>query len=115
MAGNKGFRNLPKLERLKRGRLRPGPRPAERGAGRLPRPRPALASRVVALADFPLLHQQALRVVADILCQRRRGEEAYVVGGAVRDLMLSRPTVEDLDLTVPSGALALAAVLADRL
>ncbi len=124
MAGNKGFRNLPKLERLKRGRPRPGPRPVERGAGRLPRPRPALPSRVVALADFPLSHQQALRVLADILCpltlplpkgERGRGEDAYIVGGAVRDLLLSRQTVEDLDLTVPSGALVLAAVLADRL
>jgi putative nucleotidyltransferase with HDIG domain len=33
----------------------------------------------------------------------------------VRDLLLSRQTVEDLDLTVPSGALALARSLADRL
>ena len=125
MAGNKGFRNLPKLERLKRGRPRPGPRPAERGAGRLPRPRPALPSHVVALEDFPVLHQQALRAVAELLAPPQpalsppggedKGEGAFVVGGAVRDLLLSRRPVEDLDVTVPSGALALAESLADRL
>src|SRR3990170_1425197 len=123
MAGHKGFRNLPKLERLKRGRPRPGPRPAERGAGRLPRPRPPLPSHVVALTDSPPQHQRALRALAEILPltlplptgERRRGGEAYVVGGAVRDLLLSRPAVEDLDLTVPSGALAVARSLADRL
>ncbi|MEK7363062.1 MAG: HDIG domain-containing metalloprotein [candidate division NC10 bacterium] len=125
MAGHKGFRNLPKLERLKRGRPRPGPRPAERGAGRLPRPRPAFSFHVVALADFPLRHQEALRALAEILGPPHRalspsggeekGEGAFVVGGAVRDLLLSRQTVEDLDLTVPSGALALARSLADRL
>ena len=125
MAGHKGFRNLPKLERLKRGRPRPGPRPAERGAGRLPRPRPAPPVRLVALSDFPAAHQEALRALAELLAPPHpalsrsggedKGEGAFVVGGAVRDLLLSRQTVEDLDLTVPSGALALARSLADRL
>jgi tRNA nucleotidyltransferase/poly(A) polymerase len=40
--------------------------------------------------------------------------EAYLVGGAVRDLLLGRPLV-DLDLAVPGGALALARRLADGL
>src|SRR3990172_10146342 len=140
MAGHKGFRNLPKLERLKRGRSAPGPPPSPRGTGRLPRPRPALPSRVVALADFPPQHQEALRVLAEILGPPHpappdaphlfsspprgrgrvrggedKGEGAFVVGGAVRDLLLSRQTVEDLDLTVPSGALAPAELLAAHL
>jgi putative nucleotidyltransferase with HDIG domain len=37
------------------------------------------------------------------------------VGGAVRDLLLSRRAVEDLDVTLPSGALDVARSLADRL
>ncbi len=40
--------------------------------------------------------------------------EAYLVGGAVRDLLLGRPLV-DLDLAVPRGAVALARRLADGL
>lgn len=112
MAGAKGFRNLPKLERLKRGRPGPGPRPTERGAGRPPRPRPAAPPPIVALADFPGSHQEALRVLAEILPLTL---PAYVVGGAVRDLLLSRLVVEDLDLAVPSGALAAARELASRL
>jgi poly(A) polymerase len=42
------------------------------------------------------------------------GTEAYLVGGAVRDLLLGRPLV-DLDLAVPRGAVALARRLADGL
>jgi poly(A) polymerase/tRNA nucleotidyltransferase (CCA-adding enzyme) len=38
----------------------------------------------------------------------------WLVGGAVRDLLLGRP-VQDVDLAVPRGALALARALADRL
>jgi putative nucleotidyltransferase with HDIG domain len=40
--------------------------------------------------------------------------EAYLVGGAVRDLLLGRPLV-DLDLAVPRGAVELARRLADGL
>ncbi|HEV8241774.1 MAG TPA: HD domain-containing protein [Thermoanaerobaculia bacterium] len=40
--------------------------------------------------------------------------EAYLVGGAVRDLLLGRPLV-DFDLAVPRGAVALARRLADGL
>lgn len=112
MAGPKGFRNLPKLERLKRGRPTPGSPPAPRGGGRPPRPRATPRSPVVALSDFPPPQQGALRVVADLLGP---SGEAFVVGGAVRDLLLSREVVEDLDLAVPSGALALANALARRL
>lgn len=112
MGGPKGFRNLPKLERLKRGRPGPAPRLSERGAGRSPRPRSASLSPVVPLADFPAWHQQGLRALADLLAP---SEEAYVVGGAVRDLLLSRRAVEDLDVTLPSGALDVARSLADRL
>jgi len=42
------------------------------------------------------------------------GTEAYLVGGAVRDLLLGRPLV-DLDVAVPRGAVALARRLADGL
>ncbi|MBI3625163.1 MAG: HD domain-containing protein [Candidatus Rokubacteria bacterium] len=112
MAGHKGFRNLPKLERVKRGRPAPGPPPSPRGAGRQPRPRPAAGPRVLTLADFPSAHQTVLITLADLL---RPSQEAFLVGGAVRDLLLSRQSVEDLDLAVPSGALRLAQALARRL
>jgi poly(A) polymerase/tRNA nucleotidyltransferase (CCA-adding enzyme) len=42
------------------------------------------------------------------------GAEAWLVGGAVRDLLLGRP-LKDVDLAVPRGALALARRLASRL
>lgn len=112
MAGPKGFRNLPKLERLKRGRPTPAPPPSPRGAGRPPRGDATPRSRVIALADFPPAQQRILVALADLL---RPSAEAFVVGGAVRDLLLSRGVVEDLDLAVPSGALALARQLASHL
>ena len=112
MAGHKGFRNLPKLERLKRGRPVPGPLPAPRGAGRQPRPGSAAAPRLLTLADFPPAQQAVLVILADLLGP---SGEAFVVGGAVRDLLLSRQSVEYLDHAVPSGALTLAKALAGRL
>ncbi len=115
MAGAKGFRNLPKLERLKRGRPRPARVPSERGAGRPLRPPPASRAPVVALADFPPAHQAALRALADLLGSPHSAREAFIVGGAVRDLLLSREVVEDLDVTVPSDALAVGRELAVRL
>ena len=42
------------------------------------------------------------------------GREVWLVGGAVRDLLLGRP-VKDVDLAVPRGALDLARELAQRL
>src|SRR3989338_11533759 len=127
MAGNKGFRNLPKLERLKRGRSAPGPPPSRRGAGRLPRPRPALPSHVVALTDFPPQHQHALRVLAELPAPPHpappdaphlfsspprgrgrvrggedKGEGAFVVGGGVRGLLLLHPAVGEPDLAPPA-------------
>jgi putative nucleotidyltransferase with HDIG domain len=42
------------------------------------------------------------------------GTEAWLVGGAVRDLLLGRP-IKDIDLTVPSGGLDLARRLAAQL
>jgi putative nucleotidyltransferase with HDIG domain len=43
-----------------------------------------------------------------------RGAEPVLVGGAVRDVLLGRPTV-DLDVAVPHGALGIARRLADAL
>lgn len=110
MGGHKGFRNLPKLERLKRGRPAPGAPPTPRGAGRPPRPRSR--SPQVALSDFPPAHRTLLIALADLLGPP---QEAFVVGGALRDLLLSRGVVEDLDVAISSGALALAQALASRL
>lgn len=45
---------------------------------------------------------------------RERGERAYLVGGAVRDLILGRP-VRDLDLALEGAAPEFAAALAERL
>src|SRR5262245_4059512 len=59
----------------------------------------------------PLAWPPALREIASRLPP---GTEAYLVGGAVRDLLLGRPLV-DLDLAVPRGALPLARRLADGL
>lgn len=126
MAGHKGFRNLPKLERLKRGRPAPSPPPVARGAGRPPRrSRSESPSHLVSLSDFPPAHQTVLRTLADLLGPPHpalspwggedEGEGAFIVGGAVRDLLLSRGVMEDLDLALPSGALALARELASRL
>lgn len=112
MAGHKGFRNLPKLERLKRGRPAPGAPPVPRDRGRLQRPRPPSSPRLVLLSDFPPVHRTVLVTLAQLLGP---SGEAFVVGGAVRDLLLSREVVEDLDLAVPSGALATARSLASRL
>lgn len=52
--------------------------------------------------------------VCELAAQLPSGCEAYLVGGAVRDLLLGRP-LEDLDVAVPRGALALARGLADAL
>jgi len=63
------------------------------------------------LAAFPGGCRQA---VADIARQLGRGAPAWVVGGAVRRVRLGE-AVADLDVAVPSGALALGRALADRL
>jgi putative nucleotidyltransferase with HDIG domain len=74
--------------------------------------RKGFRNRLLTLADFPPAHQAVLVILADLLGPPG---EAFVVGGAVRDLLLSRQSVEDLDLAVPSGALTLAQALARRL
>ncbi len=52
--------------------------------------------------------------VCELAARLPPGSGAYLVGGAVRDLLLGRPLV-DLDVTVPRGAVALARRLADGL
>jgi len=52
--------------------------------------------------------------LGELVSRLPAGTEAYLVGGAVRDLLLGRPLV-DLDLAVPRGAVALARRLADGL
>jgi poly(A) polymerase/tRNA nucleotidyltransferase (CCA-adding enzyme) len=59
----------------------------------------------------PIALPPALR---DLVSRLPANTEAYLVGGAVRDLLLGRPLV-DLDLAVPRGAVALARRLADGL
>ncbi len=63
------------------------------------------------LDTLPPPIRQALAEVADVLGTSSR---AWVVGGAVRDALLARP-VTDLDLAIPSGALAAGRALAARL
>ncbi|MBI4607605.1 MAG: hypothetical protein HY726_01185 [Candidatus Rokubacteria bacterium] len=110
MAGNKGFRNLPKLERLKRGRPVPAalPRPSPKPSLRRRAPR----SASVSFAAFPPLHQQVIRTLVELLDP---GEEAFLVGGAIRDLLLARSPIDDLDFAVPARALATAQALAERI
>ncbi|MFQ5577570.1 MAG: HD domain-containing protein, partial [Anaerolineae bacterium] len=65
--------------------------------------------------DFSIWFEHPLlRQVADIW--QRQGQEAYLVGGGVRDGLLGRFDVEaDLDLLVPRNALEAARHLADAL
>jgi tRNA nucleotidyltransferase/poly(A) polymerase len=60
---------------------------------------------------LPILDTPLLKSVRDAL---PADQPLYLVGGAVRDALLGRPT-HDLDFAVPSGALKLARGLANRL
>jgi tRNA nucleotidyltransferase/poly(A) polymerase len=60
------------------------------------------------LNDHPLLQK-----VADI--SRSHQTEIYLVGGAVRDLLLGRETIVDLDFAVPDDGLAIARQVANLL
>lgn len=62
----------------------------------------------LSLHRLPPAQAALLRLVA------REARDAVLVGGAVRDAMLRRPTV-DVDVAVPSGALDLARRCAERL
>lgn len=65
--------------------------------------------RRLRLSSLPSAQTEALRIVARCLGR----ETAYLVGGAVRDVLLGRWS-DDLDLAVPSGAMALARRIAER-
>ena len=69
------------------------PRPERRAR---PEPKDDDLPIVVTADDFPLthVHQDALRVVSRL---HRKGHEAYLVGGCVRDLLLGR-TPKDFDI-----------------
>lgn len=71
--------------------------------------RKAVRHAAVVLSDFPPLHQTLLRNLAALVAPSK---DAFVVGGAIRDLLLSRHPPEDLDLAVPAGALQTAETLA---
>lgn len=110
MAGNKGFRNLPKLERLKRGRTVPPAHPRTRASLPVTTRSPRLVS--VTLAAFPQLHQALILSLAKLL---QPSVDAFVVGGAIRDLLLSRHPLDDLDLALPARALDTGEALAARM
>ncbi len=66
--------------------------------------------------DFdPWFENNLLKKITQIL--HRRGQEAWLVGGAVRDALLgdARADSGDLDLVVPANALRVAKTLADEL
>jgi putative nucleotidyltransferase with HDIG domain len=65
----------------------------------------------VSLAPFSPQAQEALACLSALLGP---GRPAWVVGGALRDSLLGHP-VGDLDVALPSGALTVGRVLADRL
>lgn len=65
----------------------------------------------VALAEFSA---EIRRVLAEIAALAGATTPVWLVGGAVRDALLGRPVTE-IDLAVPSGALALGRALAARL
>ena len=60
-----------------------------------------------------LNHHPLLQQVAQIL--HHQGIEAYLVGGAVRDLLLGREAIVDLDFAVPGNGLTIARRVADAL
>lgn len=70
----------------------------------------AAAARV-SVERFPGEIRRALSDLASLLGSRA---SAWLVGGAVRDALLGRP-VNELDVAVPSGALALGRALAARM
>jgi len=59
-----------------------------------------------------LLHRRLIQSLAEYLDPSM---EAFLVGGALRDLLLSRPPLDDLDLALPSRALETAQTLAARM
>ncbi|MFQ5829883.1 MAG: HD domain-containing protein [Candidatus Methylomirabilia bacterium] len=63
----------------------------------------------VIMSGFLPFHQTLLRRLAALLAPSK---DAFVVGGAIRDLLLSRQPLEDLDLALPGGALQTAEALA---
>jgi putative nucleotidyltransferase with HDIG domain len=67
-------------------------------------------TREISLDRFAAPAREALALVAAVA---GAGPGAWVVGGTLRDLLLGEPCL-DLDLAVPSGALALGRALADR-
>jgi putative nucleotidyltransferase with HDIG domain len=66
----------------------------------------------VTLASFPPLHRQFILGLAALLGP---SEDAFVVGGAIRDLLLSRHPLDDLDLALPARALETTEALAARM
>src|SRR5262249_26362723 len=96
--------------------LAPGPAAARlpedlpRQRGSPPGP-PMTGEARLGLEAFGPAGSVALRVLAEILGP---GRPAWAVGGAVRDA-LSGVEARDLDIAVPSGAIALAREAADRL
>ncbi len=61
---------------------------------------------------LPVWVQEVLHEAREVA--RRRGEQAYLVGGVVRDLLLGRPN-EDVDLVVEGDGIAFAGALAERM
>ncbi len=100
---------------------------AERAAGQIrPKERPGLyfvdGSGRLTQADSIMLqlnpenwfdNQPLLHKTAQIL--QARQIESYLVGGAVRDLLLGRTNIVDLDFAVPGDGLAVARQVADAL
>jgi poly(A) polymerase/tRNA nucleotidyltransferase (CCA-adding enzyme) len=74
--------------------------------------RKASGTTTLALSRFPSSCRVALTALADLLGEPRDG---FLVGGAIRDLLLSREPIDELDVALPSGALAVGRELADRL
>lgn len=111
--GHKGFRNLPKLERLKRGRPSPAPPKPLRATDSVPPPRRTSPHPVnLSLSRFSSDCQAALGALGDLLGESGDG---FIVGGALRDLLLERGPVDELDVALPSGALEMGRQLAARL
>ncbi|HLC40316.1 MAG TPA: HD domain-containing protein, partial [Methylomirabilota bacterium] len=107
MAGNKGFRNLPKLARLKRGVSLPS---TQRPSVSLP-PRRKLppSGETLRLEAFPPPLREFLRTLEAL----SRGQEIFLTGGLVRDAMLRRDEIVDADLVTQSDAVSVARKIAD--
>src|SRR6476659_7841756 len=68
--------------------------------------------RMIRLEDLPNVQRRALDLVKEVAAEKQL--RPFLVGGPVRDLILGRHDVVDVDLTIEEGASTLARALAKQ-